>query len=78
MRIRQLQLYGIFQKWYFSDVTVHIYEATVEQCCGSEMIFSDPEPTLSLISDPDPDWDLDLTCFQKAFKRQTSPPEKWF
>ncbi len=27
------------------------------QCCGSEIIFSDPDPTLTLISDPDSDPD---------------------
>ncbi len=26
----------------------------VSFCCGSEMIFSDPDPTFQLVPDPDP------------------------
>ncbi len=30
------------------------------QCCGSEIIFSDPDPTFPIISDPYPDTFMDL------------------
>jgi hypothetical protein len=36
------------------------------QCCGSEMMFSDPNPALSLILDPDLDQDLDPARFQSS------------
>jgi hypothetical protein len=36
--------------------TLHLWASTYKQCCGSETIFSDPDPDLNFlqISDPDP------------------------
>jgi hypothetical protein len=38
---------------FFSLHWIVFWRLDSSQCCGSEIIFSDPDPTLTLISDPD-------------------------
>ncbi len=47
----------------YGNICLNIY-SSYNQFSGSEMVFADPSPALSLISAPDPD----LTCFQNGIQ----------
>jgi hypothetical protein len=49
------------------------------QCRGSEMIFSDPDLTFQIVSDPDPDPDTDPS-FESCMKcdNQSLPPQEHY